>query len=218
MMSLKDIAESRRTTMHVFVTGASGWIGSAAVDGLLASGHEVTGLARSDAAAAALEAKNVTVLRGDLDDLESLRVGADTAEAVIHLANKHDWSNPAASNAAERAAVETLGDALAGSKRPLLVAAGVAGLATGRPSHEDDPSPFHGPNSPRGGSENLAFEFLDRRVHTVSLRFSPTVHGTGRPRLHRDDSVGSERGRCRPLRVDRGVLRHGPGRDQHRHP
>jgi len=165
--------------MQVFVTGASGWIGSATVDELLATGHEVTGLARSDASVAALAAKGVKVLRGDLDDLASLQAGAQAAEAVIHLANKHDWSNPAASNAAERAAVQAIGDVLAGSGRPFLLASGVAGLTAGRPGTEDDPSPFTGPDSPRGGSENLALEFVGRGVHTVSLRFSPTVHGAG---------------------------------------
>jgi nucleoside-diphosphate-sugar epimerase len=164
--------------MNVFVTGASGWIGSAVVDDLLAAGHQVTGLARSDGSAAALAAKGVRVRRGDLDDLDALRGGADDAEATVHLANKHDWSNPAASNAAERAAVQTIGDVLAGSNRRFLFAAGAAGLAVGRPATEDDPSPFHGPDSPRGGAENLAFEFVDRGVHSVSLRFSPTVHGT----------------------------------------
>src|ERR1700744_3562615 len=88
--------------MRVFATGASGWIGSATVTELLAAGHEVTGLARSDASAAALEAKGARVRRGDLDDLASIRAGAEDAEAVIHLANKHDFSNPAASAAAER--------------------------------------------------------------------------------------------------------------------
>ncbi|MEO8908033.1 MAG: SDR family oxidoreductase, partial [Microbacteriaceae bacterium] len=165
--------------MRVFVTGASGWIGSAAVDQLLAAGHEVTGLARSDASAAALEAKGVRVRRGDLDSLDSIRAGAEDSDAVIHLANKHDWSNPAASSAAERAAVQMIGDTLVGSDRPFLLASGVAGLTAGRPATERDRSPVHGPEAPRGGSENLALEFVDRGVHTVSLRFAPTVHGTG---------------------------------------
>jgi nucleoside-diphosphate-sugar epimerase len=165
--------------MRVFVTGASGWIGSATVDELLAAGHEVTGLARSDASAAALQARGARVRRGDLDDLASIRAGAEAAEAVIHLANKHDWSNPANSITAEVSAVQTIGDALAGTGRPFLLASGVAGLTRGRPAAENDPSPFHGPDSPRGGSENLALEFVDRGVHTVALRFAPTVHGVG---------------------------------------
>jgi nucleoside-diphosphate-sugar epimerase len=165
--------------MRVFVTGASGWIGSAVVDDLLAAGHDVTGLARSDASAAALAAKGAHVRRGELDDLDGIRAGAADAEAVIHLANKHDFANPAVSNAAERAAVQTIGDALAGTGRPLLLASGIAVLTNGRPATEADASPFHGPDSPRGGSENLALEFADRGVHPVSLRFSPTVHGTG---------------------------------------
>jgi nucleoside-diphosphate-sugar epimerase len=165
--------------MRVFITGASGWIGSATVDELLAAGHEVTGLARSDASAAALEAKGAYVRRGDLDDLASIRAGAEAADATIHLANKHDWSNQAATVAAERGAILTIGEALAGTGRPFLFASGVAGLTQGRPATEDDASPFHGPDSPRGGSENLALEFVDRGVHSVSLRFAPTVHGAG---------------------------------------
>ena len=165
--------------MRVFVTGASGWIGTAVVGELLAAGHEVTGLARSAESAAKLEAKGVEVRRGDLDDLDGIRAGAEAADAVIHLANKHDFADQAASNAAERAAVQTIGDALAGSGRPFLLASGVAGLTQGHPSTEADASPFHGPDSPRGGAENLALEYVDRGVHSVSLRFSPTVHGTG---------------------------------------
>lgn len=134
--------------MRVFVTGASGWIGSAAVDDLLANGHEVTGLARSDASAASLDAKGVRVRRGDLDDLDGIREGAAAADAVLHLANKHDFTDPAASNRAERAAVRTIGDALAGSGRPFLLASGIAGLTQGRPVTEEDRSPFHGPDSP----------------------------------------------------------------------
>ncbi len=164
--------------MHVFVTGATGWIGSPTVDELLAAGHDVTGLARSDASAAALNAKGARVQRGDLDDLDSIRAGAADAAAVIHLANKHD-PNSAISNSAERAAVQTIGDTLVGTGRPFLLASGVAGLAQDRPGTEQDASTAYGPDSPRGGSENLALEFVDRGVHTVSLRFSPTVHGVG---------------------------------------
>lgn len=165
--------------MNVFVTGASGWIGSAVVDELIAAGHQVTGLARSDASAASLAAKGVAVRRGDLDDLDAIRAGAAEAEAVLHLANKHDWSDPAASNRAERGAVEALVAVLEGTGRPLLLASGTAGLAQGRPATEADRSPFHGPEAPRGGSENLALDAVARGVHAVSLRFAPTVHGTG---------------------------------------
>lgn len=165
--------------MRVLITGASGWIGSATTDEALAAGHQVVGLARSDASAAALEAKGATVLRGDLDSLDVIRRGAIEADAVIHLANKHDWANPAESNRAERAAVSTITDALRDSGKPFLLASGVAGLAQGRPSTESDPSPFSGPESMRGGAENLALEFLDQGVQVVSLRFSPTTHGVG---------------------------------------
>lgn len=165
--------------MRVFVTGASGWIGSATVDELIAAGHDVTGLARSETSAAALRAKGVRVRRGDLDDLDSIRAGAAEAEAVIHLANKHDFANPAVSAAAERAAVQAIGDTLAGSGRPFLLASGIVALADGRPATEDDVSSAHGPDSARGGSENLALEFVERGVHSVSVRFAPTVHGTG---------------------------------------
>jgi nucleoside-diphosphate-sugar epimerase len=165
--------------MRVFVTGASGWIGSAAVDELLDAGHQVVGLARSDASAAALDAKGVTVRRGDLDDLDSIRAGADEADAVLHLANKHDFANLAVSNLAERNAVATIGDVLAGSGRPFLLASGVAFANRGRPLTENDRSPFHGLDSARGGSENLALEYVDRDVRTVSVRFAPTVHGVG---------------------------------------
>jgi nucleoside-diphosphate-sugar epimerase len=165
--------------MRVFITGASGWIGSAVTDELLANGYEVLGLARSDASAAVLEAKGAQVLRSDLDDLTALRAGASDTDATIHLANKHDWAHPELSNKAERQAVEIIGETLAGSNRKFLLASGVAGAVAGRALTENDASPFHGLESPRGGSENRALEFVERGVGAVSVRFAPTVHGAG---------------------------------------
>jgi nucleoside-diphosphate-sugar epimerase len=165
--------------MRVFVTGASGWIGSAAVDELLTAGYQVVGLARSDVSAAALDAKGVQVRRGDLDDLDSLRAGADAADAVLHLANKHDFNNPAVSNRAERNAVEAIGEVLSGSGRPFLLASGFTFPRPGLTATENDLSPFHGLESPRGGSENRALEYVAQDVKTVSLRFATTVHGAG---------------------------------------
>ena len=165
--------------MRVFVTGASGWIGSHTVQELVAAGHEVVGLARTDTAETALKAQHALVLRGDLDDLDALRRGATQADAVVHLANKHDWTNQTETNRAERTAVKTLGDALAGTDRPFVVASGVAGLAQGRPTTENDPSPYIGADSPRGGTENLAFDYVDRGVRSIAARFAPTTHGTG---------------------------------------
>lgn len=165
--------------MRIFVTGASGWIGSAAVDELAAHGHEVLGLARTDASAARLAAKGVAVLEGDLDDLDSLRRGAVESDAVLHLANKHDWANPAESNRAERAAVETLADALVGSEKPFALASGLLRPDAERPALESDPSPAVGPDSARGGTENLAFDYVERGVRSIALRFAPTVHGVG---------------------------------------
>jgi nucleoside-diphosphate-sugar epimerase len=163
--------------MRVFVTGATGWIGSATVDELLASGHEVVGLARSQESAASLQAKGATALHGDLDDLDSLRRGAAAAEAVVHLANKHDWGNPAESDRAERAAVRAMLDELAGTERPFSIANGLSGIVEGRPVLETDASPAVGPNSDRGGSENLTLDYTDRGVRTIVTRFAPSVHG-----------------------------------------
>lgn len=165
--------------MRVFVTGASGWIGSAAVPELLAAGHDVVGLARSEASAASLATAGVEVRRGSLDDLAALRAGAEDADAVLHLAFRHDFSDMAASGRTERAAVEALGDVLAGTDRPLLLASGIAGVAPGRLLTEDLASPHTAPDAPRGASETYALGLAARGVRPVALRFAPTVHGSG---------------------------------------
>src|SRR5258708_38337022 len=127
--------------MRIFVTGASGWIGSAVVPELLGAGHQVLGLARSDSSAAAIAAAGAEVLRGDLDDLDTLRAGADSAEGVIHLAFIHDFIHFEASVSADRRAIETISTALEGSGKPLVIASGT-GVAPGRVSTERDmPAP-----------------------------------------------------------------------------
>ena len=165
--------------MRVFITGATGWIGSGTVDELLASGHQVIGLARSEESSRALLAKGATALTGDLDNLDSLRRGVAMSDAVVHLANKHDWGNPDESDRAERAAVETMLTELAGSDRPFAIANGLSEIVEGRSVLETDASPAHGPASDRGGSENLALEYADRGVRSMATRFAPSVHGAG---------------------------------------
>ncbi len=165
--------------MRIFMTGASGWIGSAVAPRLIAEGHDVTGLARSDASASALEAAGVTPLRGGLDDLDVLRAGAEASDAVVHLCFKHDFDRFAESGRTERAAIEAFGDVLEGTGRRLLVASGMAGGRPGSVLTEGDESPFVGPDSPRGGSERLAMSLTERGVAPIALRFAPTVHGRG---------------------------------------
>src|SRR5580692_8075190 len=135
-MSMKQ-----RRYMRVFVTGASGWIGSAVVPELLESGHQVVGLARSDASAAALTAAGAEVLRGSIDDLDQLRAAAAASDGVIHLAFKHElaFSGDFQGAAdADRRAVESFGEALAGSDKPFVIASGILGIAPGRVATERD--------------------------------------------------------------------------------
>ena len=127
--------------MKIFVTGASGWIGSAVVPELLGAGHEVVGLARSDSSARKLQKAGAIVHRGDLDDPEDLAEAAADSDGVIHLAFQHETAfggDFATAGAADRRAVEAMGAALAGSDRPFVLASGMVGLALGRPATEND--------------------------------------------------------------------------------
>ena len=175
--------------MRVFVTGASGWIGSAVVPELLGAGHQVVGLARSDTSAAALTTAGAELLRGTLDDLDQLQAAADASDGVIHLAFKHDlaFSGDFQGAAdADRRAVETIGETLAGSERPFVIASGTLGIAPGRVATEQD---GHGSNpavaawgsgpQTRWGTAELVLSLGSRGVRSSIVRLAPTNHGEG---------------------------------------
>jgi nucleoside-diphosphate-sugar epimerase len=163
--------------MRVFVTGASGWIGSAVVPELLEAGHEVLGLARSDASAEKVSALGADVHRGTLDDVESLRAGAAEADGVVHLGYHHDFSQMREAAQLDRNAIEAFGDVLSEAGGPLVIASGVFGLVlSGVATERDTPdASVH----PRIANAQTALSLAERGVRSSVVRFAPTVHGPG---------------------------------------
>ena len=163
--------------MRILVTGASGWIGSASVSELLSAGHEVLGLARSDAAAATITSLGAEPVAGSLEDLEGLRRITARVEGVVHLGYVQDFSRMEAAAQTDLAAIEIFAAGLAGTGGPLLIASGTLGLATGRLGTElDRPDPaLH----PRLRNATYTLDLATRGIRSMVVRFAPTVHGGG---------------------------------------
>ena len=165
--------------MRVFVTGATGFIGTAIVQELISAGHQVLGLARSDANAKALIAAGAAVHRGDIEDLDSLRSGAKESDGVIHAGFIHDFSRFKEVCEADRRAIEAIGEALAGSDRPFIVTSGTALVSPGKLATEDIIPSGSATSHPRIASEEAADAVAKLDVRVSVLRLSPSVHGDG---------------------------------------
>lgn len=161
--------------MRVFVTGASGWIGSAITAELISAGHQVLGLARSDRSADAVAAAGAEVLRGDIFDLESLRAGAEHSDGIVHTAFNHDFSRHIEAAQADFAVVQFFGDILEGTGRPLVIASGLLG----GPSAETDRHDPAASRSPRLRTEQTLLGYADRGIRASAVRLAPSVHGEG---------------------------------------
>lgn len=167
--------------MRVFVTGAAGFIGSATVQELIKNGHQVLALAHSDASIETLTKAGAEAHKGDLKDIESLKSGAQATDGVIHLAFIHDFSDMAAVCAIDRAAIEAMGEVLAGTEKPLVIVSGTLGLPKGTLMTEDaDPERNTPPFSDRAFSADLVYALSkEKKVRGTVIRLAPTVHGAG---------------------------------------
>ncbi len=165
--------------MRVFVTGATGFVGSAVIRELVSAGHQVLGLSRSETSSTSLQAAGADVHRGSLDDLASLQAGAAAADAVIHTGFNHDFSKYKESCETDRRIIAAFGDELSGSDRPLLVTSGSGLLQVGRPSTEDDLPNRSSSVIPRVATEEAVAAIVERGVKASLIRLPPSVHGTG---------------------------------------
>jgi nucleoside-diphosphate-sugar epimerase len=165
--------------MRVFVTGATGFVGSAVIQELSAAGHQILGLARTDETAALLTSRGIAVHRGDLSDLDSMAAGARACDGVIHTAFIHDFKDFNAAGETDRRAIEAMGEALAGSGKPLITTSGSALLKHGQLGTENDAADPAAAAQHRHASEALTVTLAERGVRSSLMRLPPSVHGEG---------------------------------------